>query len=55
VETANGAHGESAFPGKGRLHPEQEELHRLRQENQRLWMERERLQKATLFCANEVR
>ena len=26
----------AAFPGKGRLSPEQEELHRLREENKRL-------------------
>ena len=30
-----------AFPGKGRLSPEQEELHRLRAENTRLRMARE--------------
>lgn len=47
--------GEHAFPGNGRLSPDQEELHRLRQENTRLRMEREILKKAALFCANEAR
>jgi transposase len=35
------ANNHGAFPGKGRLAPEQEELHRLRAENKRLRMERE--------------
>jgi transposase len=35
-DTPNGA-----FPGHGRLTPEQEELHRLREENKRLRMERD--------------
>ena len=48
VANANGA-----FPGKGRLSPEQEELQRLRAENTRLRMEREILQKAAAFFANE--
>jgi transposase len=38
-EFADNNHG--AFPGNGRLSPEQEELHRLRAENKRLRMERE--------------
>jgi transposase len=42
-----------AFPGKGRLSPDQEELHRLREENKRLRMEREILKKAVAFFANE--
>ena len=42
-----------AFPGKGRLPPDQEEIHRLREENKRLRMEREILKKATAFFANE--
>ena len=46
--------GENAFPGNGRLSPDQEELHRLRQENTRLRMEREILKKAALFFANEA-
>jgi transposase len=31
--------GREAFPGKGRLLPEQEELYRLREENKRLRMD----------------
>jgi transposase len=46
--------GESAFPGNGRLSPDEEELHRLRQENTRLRMEREMLKKAALFFATEA-
>jgi transposase len=42
-----------AFPGKGRLSPDQEELHRLREENKRLRMEREILKKAAAFFASE--
>ena len=42
-----------AFPGKGHMSPEKEELHRLRKENKRLRMEREILKKATAFFANE--
>ena len=41
--------GNAAFPGKGHLMPEQEELNRLRQENQRLRMERDILKKRLLF------
>ena len=43
-----------AFPGKGRLLPEHEELHRLREENKRLRLEREILKKAAAFFANEL-
>jgi transposase len=50
-EFADQANG--AFPGKGRLSPEQEELHRLRAENKRLRMEREIVKKAAAFFANE--
>jgi len=42
-----------AFPGKGNLLPEQEELRRLREENRRLRMEREILKKTVSFFANE--
>jgi transposase len=42
-----------AFPGKGHMSSEKEELHRLRKENKRLRMEREILKKATAFFANE--
>ena len=45
--------GPNAFPGKGRLSPEQEEIKRLRKENQRLKMERDILKKAAAFFANE--
>ena len=46
---------QEAFPGKGRLLPEQEELYRLREENKRLRMEREILKKTVTFFANESR
>jgi transposase len=39
----------NAFPGKGRLLPEQEELRRLHEEIQRLRMERGMLKKRSLF------
>jgi transposase len=45
--------GTNAFPGKGRLTAEKEELQRLRKENQRLKMERDILKKAAAFFANE--
>jgi transposase len=44
-----------AFPGKGHMTPEKEELYRLRKENKRLRMEREILKKATAFFAKESR
>ena len=47
--------GQEAFPGKGRLPPEQEELCRLREENRRLRMERDILKKTVTFFANESR
>jgi transposase len=47
--------GPNAFPGKGHLTPEKEELQRLRKENQRLKMERDILKKAAAFFANESR
>ena len=47
--------GQDAFPGKGRLLPEQEELYHLREENKRLRMEREILKKTVTFFANESR
>jgi transposase len=43
----------AAFPGNGRMTPEQEEIKRLREENKRLLMEREILKKAAAFFANE--
>ena len=42
-----------AFPGKGYILPEKEELYRLRNENKRLRMEREILKKAAAFFAKE--
>jgi len=42
-----------AFPGKGHMTPEKEELNRLRKENKRLRMEHEILKKATAFFAKE--
>jgi transposase len=45
----------TAFPGKGRLTPEKEELQRLRKENQQLKMERDILKKAAAFFAKESR
>ena len=47
--------GQNAFPGKGRLLPDQEELYRLREENKRLRMERDILKKTVTFFANESR
>ena len=44
---------DSAFPGKGNMTPEKEELCRLRKENKRLRMEREILKKATAFFVKE--
>ena len=47
--------GSDAFPGKGHMTPEKEELARLRKENKRLRMERDILKKATAFFAKESR
>lgn len=44
---------DTAFPGKGNLSPEQEEIRRLREENKRLRMEKDILKKATAFFAKE--
>src|SRR5262245_21584035 len=44
---------QTAFPGNGRLTPDQEELRGLRDENKRLKMEREILTKAMRFFVNE--
>ena len=44
--------GTKAFPGKGYMSPEKEELNRLRKEVKRLQMERDILKKATAFFAN---
>ena len=45
--------GNQAFPGKGNLSSEKEELYQLRKEVKRLRMEREILKKAAAFFANE--
>ena len=42
-----------AFPGKGHMNPEKEELYQLRKEVKRLRMEREILKKAAAFFAKE--
>jgi transposase len=44
---------QAAFPGNGRLTPDQEELRQLREENKRLRMERDILKKAMRFFVNE--
>jgi transposase len=44
--------GEQAYPGKGFMTAEKEELNRLRKEVKRLQMERDILKKATAFFAN---
>jgi transposase len=44
---------DEAFPGKGHMTSEKEELHRLRKENMCLRMEREILKKAAAFFAKE--
>ena len=44
---------EEAFPGKGYMTPEKEELNHLRKENKRLRMEHEILKKAAAFFAKE--
>jgi transposase len=48
----NGVH---AFPGSGRLKPEDDELRRLRRENERLRMERDILKKAVAICSDRRR
>ena len=47
--------GGSAFPGKGRLRPLEEEVARLRREVDTLRLERDILKKATAFFAKESR
>lgn len=47
------AEGDDAFPGKGQMTPETEELHRLRKRVKQLEMEREILKKAAAFFAKE--
>ncbi len=45
--------GNQAFPGKGHMTSDKEELYRLRKEVKKLRMEREILKKAAAFFANE--
>jgi transposase len=49
------ADGQQAFPGSGRLKPDDEELRRLRRENERLRMERDILKKAVAICSDRRR
>jgi len=44
--------GRQAFPGSGRVKPDDEELRRLRRENNRLRMERDILKKAVAICSD---
>ena len=47
--------GMDAFPGSGRLKPEDEENRRLRRENERLRMERDILKKAVAIFSDRRR
>ena len=47
------SNGNQAFPGKGNMSTEKEELYRLRKEVKKLRMEREILKKAAAFFAKE--
>ena len=44
---------QDAFPGQGRMKPEQLEIERLRREVQKLKAERDILKKAAAYCAKE--
>lgn len=46
---------EHAFPGHGKLTPEQQRIRDLEEENRRLRMEKDILKKATAFFAKESR
>jgi transposase len=48
------AQGPDAFPGHGRLSPQDDELHRLRAEVRRLTAERDILKKAAAYFASHV-
>ncbi len=48
------AQGPDAFPGHGRLSPQDEELHRLRSEVKRLQAERDILKKAAAYFASHA-
>ena len=45
---------QDAFPGKGRMKPLEEEIHRLRRENAQLREERDFLKKAAVWLAREA-
>lgn len=45
--------GEQAFPGKGHLKPQDEELRRLKRENERLRQERDILKKAVAIFSED--
>ena len=47
------ADNEQAFPGKGHLKPQDEELHRLKRENERLRRERDILKKAVAIFSED--
>ena len=47
------ADSEHAFPGKGHLKPQDEELHRLKRENERLRRERDILKKAVAIFSED--
>ena len=47
--------GPHAFPGSGRMKPDDEELRRLRRENDRLRMERDILKKAVAIFSDRQR
>lgn len=47
--------GMHAFPGSGRMKPEDEEMRRLRREVERLRMERDILKKAVAICSDRRR
>lgn len=47
------AEGADAFPGNGRMTPEQQRIRELEKQNRRLQMERDILKKATAFFAKE--
>ncbi len=51
----SGEDGGDAFPGSGRLKPDDEELRRLRRENERLRQERDVLRKAVPICSGQSR
>jgi transposase len=45
--------GEQAFPGKGRLKPDDDEMRRLKRENERLRQERDILKKAVAIFSED--